>query len=274
MSRDAAAVFRARRRPPTTRVHPGVDGESRLVNTADRRAYDAIRAAIRQGELAPGEALVESTLMQDLQASRGAVRRALQLLASEGLVLRRTRSGTRVAAGIISAPMVGEVIPCGANGGDRTGGAAQIVVHPLERRLVEPVAAIAERLGLDPCEPVVVLEQVLLVDGEPIGVRSVHFSGGGDPIGVRDRLAGSDHHPRPFPAVFELLYGERPGRSEVTVEAVPCDLTTSRVLGVETGTPVLLRETLHRDRRGTPKAISHAHFRGDRLALTAAFDHD
>lgn len=50
------------------------------------RAYDQIKAAIRLGQVQPGQPLAETRLSKQLGISRTPVREALQLLAQEGLV--------------------------------------------------------------------------------------------------------------------------------------------------------------------------------------------
>jgi DNA-binding GntR family transcriptional regulator len=60
-----------------------VRSEKRLL---DRRAADRIRSHILDGSFAAGARLVETQLAEELEVSRGTVRAALALLASEGLV--------------------------------------------------------------------------------------------------------------------------------------------------------------------------------------------
>ena len=57
--------------------------EKRLL---DRQAADSIRAHILDGVLPAGARLLETQLAEELEVSRGTVRAALALLASEGLV--------------------------------------------------------------------------------------------------------------------------------------------------------------------------------------------
>jgi DNA-binding FadR family transcriptional regulator len=66
------------------------------VDEADR-VYDALRIAIRSGEVGHGQRLAsERKLSSDLNAPRAAVRRALQRLTAEGMVERRLgRAGSR-----------------------------------------------------------------------------------------------------------------------------------------------------------------------------------
>ncbi|MFE1601325.1 GntR family transcriptional regulator [Methylobacterium sp. ID0610] len=72
-----------------------------LDRTAEARsAPEALAAEIRSriwdGQLAPGQRLVESDLVLDLAASRGSVREALRLLVAQGLVTVEMHRGARV----------------------------------------------------------------------------------------------------------------------------------------------------------------------------------
>jgi DNA-binding GntR family transcriptional regulator len=59
-------------------------------------SYDALRAAIVRGDIAPGARLVESDLSGTFDMSRGAVRTALIRLEHDGLVVREPHRGARV----------------------------------------------------------------------------------------------------------------------------------------------------------------------------------
>lgn len=61
------------------------------------QAYQALRAAILSGELAPGQRLVETHLAQKLQVSRTPIREALRLLQNEDLLTEEPNNVLRVA---------------------------------------------------------------------------------------------------------------------------------------------------------------------------------
>jgi DNA-binding GntR family transcriptional regulator len=61
-------------------------------------AYDRLRRAITDGELVPGQRLVEADLVAMLGVARNGVRLALDALAAEGLVERIPNRGARVRA--------------------------------------------------------------------------------------------------------------------------------------------------------------------------------
>jgi DNA-binding GntR family transcriptional regulator len=63
---------------------------------SEPRAYEALHDAIVQGELSPGERLIEEELADRLGLSRGAVRGAILRLGHEGLVVRERNRGARV----------------------------------------------------------------------------------------------------------------------------------------------------------------------------------
>ena len=59
---------------------------------------ERIRAAILEGDLAPGDRIVEADLAERFEISRGPVREALRLLAPEGLLELRRNRGAIVAS--------------------------------------------------------------------------------------------------------------------------------------------------------------------------------
>jgi DNA-binding GntR family transcriptional regulator len=75
------------------------DGMARSTPARDlgETAYERIRAALREGALAPGERLTETDLAARFGVSRTPVRQAIARLEAEGLLTRDARRGLRVA---------------------------------------------------------------------------------------------------------------------------------------------------------------------------------
>ncbi|WP_037577833.1 GntR family transcriptional regulator [Phaeacidiphilus oryzae] len=73
-------------------------------------ALDALRRAIRTGDMAPGQRLVEAELAEDLGVTRASVRAALLDLTAEGLVERIPNRGARVRA--VSLAEAVEITEC------------------------------------------------------------------------------------------------------------------------------------------------------------------
>ena len=80
------------------------------MSAAHEHAARALRAAISRGDLPPGLRLVEADLVQQLGASRGSVRLALDALVAEGLVERVPNRGARVR--VVSTAEAVEITEC------------------------------------------------------------------------------------------------------------------------------------------------------------------
>ena len=80
-------MFQVTKGRPDRRVEPVEN--ARLVDNA----LEAIRSAILQGRLAPGERLLEIPLARELGISRGSLREALQLLEKDGIIESLPRKG-------------------------------------------------------------------------------------------------------------------------------------------------------------------------------------
>lgn len=228
--------------------------------TSRRRAHDLLRAGIRAGVMQ--EQLVEDTLTAALWSSRNAVREALHMLVGEGLVSRQPRHGTTVLRRIASIPLE-ELMP--PPSGDP--GAARVRVEQLETRSVPTNCVVSERLPAS--GPTVVLsEQLLFIDDEPVSLRTAYMSTDLPPEAVSERLCTIDANHVPSATAFEQFFGVPNGEVESVIEAIPGERETCRILGMPVGAPVLFRESVHRDIHGTPRMLIYAHYRGDRIALS------
>jgi GntR family transcriptional regulator len=236
-----------RRRRPHRRVAP-------------RRAYEELRSSIRAGSVGPESQLGELLLGEQLGVSRNSIRAALQMLAVEGLVVRKTKTGTRPAQRIVEIP-VGEVLP------RDTGEYPSLTVHELGHAVVRPPDTVRARLDM-PDNPVLEVRQVSVWQGEPLYVRTGYLPLREDPQVILARMAELHAELRSFAESFAYLFGAPAGRWECAVEAVPAEDTTAGLLDVAVGRPVLLRELVMRDALGAVCEVSYTHFRGDRVALS------
>ncbi|MEU3454960.1 GntR family transcriptional regulator [Micromonospora sp. NPDC006766] len=79
-------------------------------SAATRLAADTLRTAMMNGDLAPGQRLVEAELAESFNVSRASLRAALFDLAAEGLVERIPNRGARVR--VISVPEAVAITEC------------------------------------------------------------------------------------------------------------------------------------------------------------------
>ena len=115
--------------------------------TATRLAADGLRTALLNGDLAPGQRLVEADLAATFGVNRASVRAALLDLAAEGLIERIPNRGARVrvvsveeAVAITECRMVLEGL-CAAKAAERAGDEQIAVLTDLGEQLRRAVAA-------------------------------------------------------------------------------------------------------------------------------------
>ena len=223
-----------------------------------RRIRDILRARIRSGVYGDRPLPSESQLAADFGTSRNIVRDALALLRDERVVDRVPGAGTFV----VSKPAV--------QGLDRLRGLAEtfetstvaITNRVLLAEIVPATPIVAERLELEPGTPVVSLERIRYLDGEPLSLDASYLTADvGGPLLEMD-LAGRD--------VFGLVEAEIGlplGSAALSIEAVAADPTVADLLAVRAGSPLLLVERLTYTDSGRPVDLEYLRYRGDRFTL-------
>ncbi|WP_306205360.1 GntR family transcriptional regulator [Actinoplanes sp. RD1] len=208
-----------------------------------RRAYALLRSAIRDGGVPVLGRLAEDALVRDLATSRNAVRLALHKLGLDGLVERRPKTGTVVVSKIGRYP----IFECA----DPTTGVT-VNLSLIETRDVPATAYLAQRFEDEGLESLRMSEFVLTSGDRTVGIFSRY--------GLVAAPALEQAAPTLLPdeiSWYRRIHREPPGPIEVTIEAVGADERTARLLGVEEGHPLLVRETLYRDRLERPAELHY-----------------
>ncbi|MFC7621892.1 GntR family transcriptional regulator [Microlunatus sp. GCM10028923] len=251
MSRSADR--RAARRIPAdqTSAQPRRDRADRLA--------EELRGRIGSGALPPGDRLDEASLATEFGASRNAVREALDLLRAEGLIERRRGAGTRVLPakfghGLDRLAGLAEALADRGSVRNRVLAAEELAGHP------EPGA---DRLGLGDGEPVVRLERLRLINGEPLSLDLSYL-----PVDVGRPLLDADLEGTDVFALIEAG-GHRLGLAEVTVHASNASAAVAAALGIEPGDAIFTIERLTRLADGRPVDDEVLRVRADRLSLHA-----
>ena len=133
--------------------------------TPGQSRYGALAAALRprivDGEWPPASVLpAEARLAAEHGVALGTLRRALDLLAEQGLIERVHGRGTFVRSGLAGAPML-RFFRFGEGGGEVP--ASRI----LSRQAVTASPEVARRLGLGRGEPVLRLQRLRSLGGQP-----------------------------------------------------------------------------------------------------------
>lgn len=273
---DAAGGVRAGRRGPSPWeqiMTADLDRQTYLAyqrarrvmrQSSPRRVYAILRSGIRRGYFPGDYVFVESELMRQLSATRAAVRKALQMLAHDGLVSRHSGGGTLIQDVITCIP-IGRPGPIWERNPYRTAS-----VERLDRHVLPAPGFLAQCLRVPAGAPLVMLEYLVRQDevASSVIVSYVHPAFALE--GLEEPAAPAVIGPNGELSLLPHLQGIEIGSADVYVEAVPCEERTSRLLGIPAGAPVLQRDTLLHDPSGAPIELAFAQYRGDRSALYAS----
>jgi GntR family transcriptional regulator len=201
--------------------------------------YQQIKALITQGlqsgEWKPGEMIPsEVELASRFKVSQGTVRKAIDELAAENLVMRRQGKGTFVATHHEARAhfrflrlMPDEGVP-----------------HQPENRIVEvkrlrAPAEVARLLDLKAGDAVVFIKRVMAFDGAPIIVEELYLPGLLFKGLTAERLV---EYKGPMYGLFESEFGTRMIRATEKLRAVSADSSAAHFLHIAEGTPLLCAE--------------------------------
>lgn len=230
----------------------------------DRRSaapmYDQLRRLIIDGierdGLQPGDPLPgEHRLCEQYGISRTVVRQALAHLEHEGLVERVKGKGTFVARPRTSESLVHTLVGL-YDDVERRGGH---VHSDVLRHVREPASAeVAEALEVPAGSPVIALDRLRLVDGEPWSLSSTWMPDAVGSVTLDQDLRDTSLY-RSLAAA-----GIRATRGVRSAEATVATHDQAQLLGGSAGSALLRLRSVSRDAAGTPIEFFIAYHRGDR----------
>lgn len=224
-----------------------------------RRLYLLLRERIASGDLAVDAKLPgEPALAAEHGVSRVTVRRALDLLAQDGLIDRRAGAGTFVRGQTRGHAIVADfsnVLSNLVEMGRRTG------VRLLSFGYMVPPPAVAAALVLDAGERTQRSVRVRLIDGGPFSYLTTH---------VPERI-GLTYSETDLASVPLLSLLERSGiaveRATQSISATLAGPEVGEALGVEIGSPLLALTRVVYGPAGEGVEHLHALYRPDRYAF-------
>ena len=222
--------------------------------------YQQIKGLILQslqaGEWRPGEAIPsEMDLATRFRVSQGTVRKAIDELAAENLVVRRQGKGTFVSTHAEQHVRY-RFLRLVSDGGDET--PAQRTI--LECRRVRASAEVARALQLRTADSVVQVRRVLSFGGVPTILEDMWLPGNTFKGLTAEQLA---EHQGPTYALFEVEFGVRMVRAEEKIRAVAADAQQARLLAVAEGAPLLSVERLSYTYNDVPMELRRGLYRTD-----------
>jgi GntR family transcriptional regulator len=197
--------------------------------------------------------------------SRPTVRRALDALAGEGLVVRRHGMGSFVTKVRIEQPM-GRVIGFSERM-RRIGmvpGSRVLEQDVIEARLADPTPV--QALGLEPGGDLIRLSRVRFANDDAIILETIHLPHARFPGLDREDLATLSLY-----AVLQERYGVTISFIRETLEPVILSAHEAGLLRTQPGTPGMLARIVTYDQHGAPVEHSLSLVRGDRCQYEIAF---
>lgn len=249
--------------PTVTEGTPSTIGASGVSTPAFSPLYQQIKGLIlhslQHGEWKPGEAIPsEIELAARFRVSQGTVRKAIDELAAENLVMRRQGKGTFVATHAERQVQYRFLKLLPDSGDARVEGPAQRTI--LECRRLRASAEIARTLALRAGDPVIQTKRILSFSGIPTILEDIWLPGQAFKGLTAEQMS---NYQGPTYAMFELDFGVRMVRAEEKIRAVLPDETQARWLNVPPGTPLLSVERLAYTYNDVPMELRRGLYRTD-----------
>ncbi len=192
--------------------------------------------SLESGEWGPGDAIPsESELAARFNVSQGTVRKAIDEMAADNLLVRRQGKGTFVATHNDPRSFF-RFLRIAPNEGELQSEHDSI---PIECWRAKAGADVARTLGLEQGAPIIILRRLLKFGDEPVVFDEIYLPGDLFQDLTLDILKESD---KSLYSLFESRYGVRMIRADERLRAVSADRVSADLLKVPEGSPLLLVE--------------------------------
>ena len=213
----------------------GANSEAPAFSPLYQQIKTLILRSLQTGEWKPGDAIPsEFELAARYRVSQGTVRKAIDELATDNLLVRRQGKGTFVAthAEALTRYRFLRLLP---DTGDLDG------QGPAERRIIEcrrqrASAEVARHLAGRTGDSVLQVKRVLSFAGAPAILEDIWLPGGAFKGLTLETLSDDTG---PMYALFEARFGVRMVRAVEKIKAVAADADAARLLAVSEGQPLL-----------------------------------
>jgi GntR family transcriptional regulator len=218
---------------------------------------ESLMARIESGELSAGDRLPpERALSEMLGVNRLTLRRALRVLAGEGLLIRRQGKGTYIARPKIERH-AGSLVSF-TRGMLRSGYTPGAKIISFTQSPVD--ASLSQELQLPTSAPVYLIHRLRTLNREPVLLERYTI-----PAATFPDLGRFDLQSRSIYEIFEQEYGVAVRRARQSLEPVAATEYEARLLDVDPRAPLMLERRLSFDEKGKPVEHGKDVYRGDRF---------
>jgi len=222
--------------------HPAsaaVGGASAVFSPLYQQIKALLTRSLQNGEWKPGELIPsEAELAVRFGVSQGTVRKAIDELAAENLLLRRQGRGTFVSTHHEEQVKFRflRLVPDG-----EPGQTLRMQRQFLECRRVRAAADVARQLAIKPGDMVLEIRRILHLNGEPLVYEDIYLQGAPFRGLTAERL---ERYEGPLYALFESEFGTRMVRAEEKIRAINASEQEALLLKVPVGQALLSVERL------------------------------
>ena len=213
--------------------------------------------SLRAGEWKPGEAIPsEMDLATRFGVSQGTVRKAIDELASENLLIRRQGKGTFVATHAEQQVQFRflKLVPDSGTRGSEGPAQRDIIECKRSRATADVARALALRTG----DTVLQARRVLSFGGTPIILEDIWLPAAPFKGLTAERLA---NYQGPMYALFETEFNVRMVRAEEKIRAIHASSVHQELLNVKQGEPLLSVERIAYTYRNEPMELRRGSYR-------------
>ena len=222
-----------------------------------RQIHDRLVHSLQSGEWRPGEAIPsEIDLAARYGVSQGTVRKAIDALAAENLVVRRQGRGTFVASHQEARAQIRFLQLRPDDGAEPR----QPTSRFLECRRLRAPLEIVRALDMKAGDTAVTIRRLLEFDGEPIVLEEIWLPGSTFRGLTAERLTA---YSGPLYALLETEFGTRMIRASERLRAVAAGEAEAGALGVAVGEPLLLVDRVSSTYGDKPVEVRRGWYRTD-----------
>ena len=223
-----------------------------------------IKARIASHQYHQGGSLPSAReLEQQFQVSNITIRRALERLVREGLVVSKRGMRAKVAE------QHGDVVEIETSGDFRvwmdgaTGRQLGMAAEIIDRRVVVTPEPIGRILGLDQAETVECIKRVRKLKGDPI---SYYVNYG--PSRLLTTIPSREIEKRTFIEAYQAMCGIKLTEMAQRLRAIIADMDLADILKVEFGAPLFSAQNIYYSDRGQAMAVTQMYYRSDHYVYT------
>lgn len=229
-----------------------------------RQLYDILFQDIVNGAYAVGDLIPsESELMRQYGVSRATARKAMEMLANNGMISKRRGVGSEVISSRPSSSLSHVTSFIKKNVDDRVVAEKRLI----DATLLPADADVAQVLKIDEGVPVYRLRRIRFSGDEPFYLEINHFEQSFLPHAIE-----RDFSRESLRAYIADELGIQWSRATQEIRAVPADAEQAMFLGVQQGDPLLYIKRVSYDANNVPREFVKTYYRADLYHLEVELD--